>query len=355
MIKRKRPNTLTSRNIKLSKEDYDIYSKQIRLNQIGTEGQKKLQRSRVLIIGAGGLGCPTMIYLAISGIGFIGIIDEDKVEKSNLNRQTLYNKNDIGKAKTLSAKSQLNYINKNCKIITHRYRLSKNNNVEILSNYDIIVDATDNFQTRYIIDETCHKLHKICIYGAVKEFEGQIAVFNYKNGIRYKDLYQKELKIMQNTCNNRGIMGITTGYIGTLQAIEVIKMILGINKKCKNFVISYNIIEEVVKKKLLYLKRVISINNKKESQRMLSKNKSNHERNKISIVIDLRNNKDFKIRHIKKSINIPIIQFKLNQTIKLINNFRNIGEIIIHCTAKEKSVIASKFLAQYSIEHKIKM
>nr|YP_009396687.1 Molybdopterin biosynthesis protein [Vertebrata australis]ARW65873.1 Molybdopterin biosynthesis protein [Vertebrata australis] len=340
---------------RLSKNEYDIYSKQIILKQIGVEGQKKLRKAKILVVGAGGLGSPTMIYLVISGIGHIGIIDHDEIEKSNLNRQILYNKNDIGKEKVFSAKNSLNNINENCKIITHKCKLNRENSIEIVSHYDIIIDTTDNFRTRHIIDETCHKLHKIYIYGAVREFEGQVAVFNYKNGIRYKDLYKKESKIIQNTCNTRGIMGITTGYIGTLQAIELIKIILGLSKGCKNFIISYNLIEIMIKKKLIYLKRhaIQSINYQKRDERILSNIDLDYKKNKIYIIIDLRNSKDFNMKHIKKSINIPIIKFKLTQTIKLINKFKNIGQIIIYCNTKYKSIIASKFLVQYSIKHEI--
>nr|YP_009122128.1 molybdopterin-synthase adenylyltransferase [Vertebrata lanosa]AJH65886.1 molybdopterin-synthase adenylyltransferase [Vertebrata lanosa] len=353
-MNQKTQNLAKCTEIELSTDEYDIYSKQIILEQVGTEGQKKLRCTKVLVIGAGGLGCPTIIYLAVSGIGHIGIVDQDKIEKSNLNRQILYNKHDIGKEKVLSAKDKLNHINENCKIITHKCKLNKKNNIEIISHYDIIVDATDNFQTRHLIDQTCRKLHKIYIYGAVKEFEGQIAVFNYKNGIRYKDLHEKKLKIIQNNCNARGVMGVTTGYIGTLQAIEVVKTILGTSKKCKNFIISYNLIEIMVKKKLIHLKRSTTTNNYKTYQPILLNVDSSCNKNKIYIIIDLRNSKDFDLKHKKKSINIPILKFKLTQTISLINKFKTIGEILIHCNKKDRSIIASKFLIKYSLKHQIK-
>lgn len=356
MINQEIKNSIEFYKIKLSKEEYNTYSKQIILEQVGTEGQKKLRETRILVVGAGGLGCPAMIYLAISGVGCIGIVDQDKIEQSNLNRQILYNKNYIGKEKTSSAKIQLNNLNTNCQIITHICKLNQKNNIEIISRYDIVIDTTDNFKTRHIIDETCYKLHKIYIYGAVKEFEGQIAVFNYKNGIRYKDLYERKLNKMQNTCNDRGIMGITTGYTGTSQAIEVIKIILGISKKCKNFIISYNLIEMVIKKQLLYLTRTKKVKNngyKEYTQHSLD-TQLNYSKNGIHIMIDLRSNENFNIQHIKKSINIPIIKFKLNQTINLINRFKNIGKLIIYCNKKERSIIASKFLTKHSIKHEIK-
>nr|YP_009395671.1 Molybdopterin biosynthesis protein [Vertebrata isogona]ARW64501.1 Molybdopterin biosynthesis protein [Vertebrata isogona] len=341
--------------IKLSEEEYNIYSKQIILEQIGTEGQKKLKETKILVVGAGGLGCPTMMYLAISGVGYIGIVDQDQIETSNLNRQILYNKSYIGKEKTSSAKSQLNNINENCKIITHVCKLSRENNVELISRYDIVIDTTDNFNTRHIIDTTCYKLHKIYIYGAVREFEGQIAVFNYKNGIRYKDLYKRELNKIQNTCNSRGIMGITTGYTGTLQAIEVIKIILGVNKKCKNFILSYNLIEMIVKKQLLYLTRTTKNKNYKKYILLSSTNTLNYSTSNIKLIIDLRDKKAFNIKHIEKSINIPIIKFKLKQTINFINKFKSVGEIMLYCNTKERSLIASKFLIKHSIKHEIKL
>nr|YP_010851500.1 Molybdopterin biosynthesis protein [Echinothamnion hookeri]WGH14317.1 Molybdopterin biosynthesis protein [Echinothamnion hookeri] len=339
--------------IKLSNQEYQNYSKQIVLENIGIQGQKRLKSAKVLIVGAGGLGCPVMIYLAVSGIGYIGIIDADKIEISNLNRQILYNTNDVKNFKVVSAQKKMKIINNNCTIIKHKHELNTKNSIEIVSYYDIVIDTTDNFKTRYIIDKICYQLHKVYIYGAVDKFKGQIATFNYKNGVRYKNLYKRELLLENNNCNRHGIMGITTGYTGTLQAIETIKIILGLNKKCKNFLLVCNIIKIKNEERKIYLKRNKNHKiNKFDSNNIIFKNQLKIITKNL-IIIDLRKSFDFNTKHLKKSINIPIKQFKLNETIKLIKYFKKTNDLIIYCNTLEKSIIASHFLANTNISHYI--
>nr|YP_010850511.1 Molybdopterin biosynthesis protein [Lophurella caespitosa]WGH13131.1 Molybdopterin biosynthesis protein [Lophurella caespitosa] len=346
-------NIKNQQEIQLSNQEYQNYSKQIVLENIGIQGQKRLKNARVLIIGAGGLGCPVMIYLAVSGIGNLGIIDPDKIETSNLNRQILYNKNDVKSFKVISAEKKIKEINSKCVIIKHQYKLNTENSLEIVSHYDIIIDATDNFKTRYIIDKICYQLHKIYIYGAVDQFEGQIAIFNYKNGVRYENLYKPELLLENSSCGRHGIMGITTGYTGTLQAIETIKIILGLNKKCKNFLLVYNIIKVKNKKRKIYLKRNKNNKiNKLDLNNIIFKNQLDTLKNNL-IIIDLRKNFDFNRKHMKKSINIPIKKFQLNETIKFIEYFKKTHDLIIYCSTLEKSLIASRFLNNTDISHYI--
>nr|YP_010618968.1 Molybdopterin biosynthesis protein [Deltalsia parasitica]WAX02981.1 Molybdopterin biosynthesis protein [Deltalsia parasitica] len=339
--------------IKLSQAEYNHYSKQLILDNIGIQGQKKLKKAKVLIIGAGGLGCPTMIYLASSGIGYIGIIDGDKIENSNLNRQILYNIDDVKNFKVISAQKKIQKINDNCIIIKHKYNLNTENSIEILSWYDIVIDTTDNFTTRYIIDKTCYQLHKTYIYGAIDKFDGQVVVFNYKNGIRYKDLYDQNLLLKNDHCNRNGVMGITTGYIGTLQAIETIKAILGLDKKCKNFLLLYNTLNTINQKRKIFLKRnnnnpikITKFNN------ILLKNELTILGNNV-IIIDLRTRLDFNTQHIKKSLNIPINKFQLNNAKKLIQYYIKRRNLILYCNTLERSIIASHFLTQSNILHYI--
>nr|YP_009398335.1 Molybdopterin biosynthesis protein [Thaumatella adunca]ARW67521.1 Molybdopterin biosynthesis protein [Thaumatella adunca] len=346
-----------NKQVRLSHEEYTRYSKQIILENIGIESQKRLKKSKILIIGAGGLGCPVMIYLATSGIGHIGVIDKDIVELSNLNRQILYKQEDIKNLKVLSAKSKIKEINNNCKIITHSYYLNQDNIIEVISNYDIIIDTTDNFKIRYLIDETCHKLHKIHIYGAIEKFEGQVGVFNYKNGFRYKNLYKKNLKIENNNCSRNGIMGITTAYIGILQTIETIKIILGLNIKSRNYILLCNTLDtEIIRKKIYKQKDNIKLSKnivkKLETKCKISESELKLLKNKV-LFIDLREKNKFHNKHIKQSINIPIIKFKINTTIKfIINNTRN-KVLIIYCDKTERSIIASYFLKNHKIKHYI--
>lgn len=199
----------------LSKIELKRYSKQIIVDNIGINGQLRLKKAKILIIGAGGLGCPILLYLASSGIGRIGIIDYDIVDKSNLNRQILYTEEDNKILKTEAAQKKLNIFNSHCQIATYSIELNSKNSLDIIKKYDVIVDASDNFKARYAIDLACHKLHKPHVYGAIQEFEGQIFVFNYKDNLRYSDIYPHDLNLENNnTCNMTGIIGETTGIIG---------------------------------------------------------------------------------------------------------------------------------------------
>nr|YP_009400004.1 Molybdopterin biosynthesis protein [Tolypiocladia glomerulata]ARW69823.1 Molybdopterin biosynthesis protein [Tolypiocladia glomerulata] len=338
----------------LSKQELIRYSKQIKLDQIGLEGQKKLKKAKVLIIGAGGLGCPVMTYLAISGIGKIGIVDWDVIENSNLNRQVLYNTTDIKKKKVLSAKQKLNKINEYSQIITHEFKINEHNANEIICYYDIVIDTTDNFKTRYLINRICYSLHKTYIYGAVDEFEGQVATFHYKNGISYNNLYENEIKITENTCNIKGTMGITTGYIGNLQAIETIKLILGLDKKCKNYISIYNIINIRKIRKYIVLKRKSKKELDDKIKYAVNKKENSSLRNDIKIqrvIIDLRNKSEFTKQHMNKSINIPLNKLKESKGIYLIKKYTQFNKVSIKCDNNSKSIIASKLLEKHKIKH----
>ena len=226
------------------KHEYKKYSRQIILQNIGIHGQYRLKKSSVLIIGAGGLGCPAILYLAHSGIGHIGIIDSDSIDYSNLNRQILYNDTHISQLKSDIAKQSIKNCNQQCKLKTYNIKLDKYNSYSIIKLYDIILDCTDNFETRYIIDQVCFDLHKPHIYGAIQQFEGHISVFNYKNGIRYSDIYTNldTENVTNNTCTNLGVIGVITGTIGILQATEAIKIILGIGKIITDKLLTYNLL-----------------------------------------------------------------------------------------------------------------
>lgn len=341
----------------LSKEEIKLYQQQINLENVGLEGQKKIRKAKILVIGAGGLGCPILIYLVSSGIGYVGIIDNDKIESSNLNRQILYNMKDIKLEKVLAAKKNLNLINEQCQIIVHNYELNEYNSIEVISYYDIILDATDNFIARYTIDEACYKLHKIYVYGAAQKFNGQSGVFNYQNGIRYKNIYELKSNFIKNQCDIEGIMGITTGYVGILQATEAIKIILGLNKTSKDLINIYTLINTITKKKEIKPQRHrmdnIELRNSIQENKnypLIYKNLINEER---EIMIDLKNEKEFANKHLQKAINIPIVKFKQEQTIDLLKKYDKINNIIIYCKNKQKTNIASQLLKQNIINHKI--
>ena len=189
-------------------------------------GQKKIMSSKVLIIGMGGLGCPLALYLSGLGIGKIGIVDNDKIELSNLNRQIIYNYNDIGKYKVDVAKKRIKNINKNIFIKSYKLRLSKNNILNIIKDFDIICDGTDNFETRLLINDFCLKKKKILISAAVSGFDGHIFKFNFKKKTPCFRCYMPELPPNDNNCETEGVTPTLTGIIGTLQANEVLNSIL---------------------------------------------------------------------------------------------------------------------------------
>jgi sulfur-carrier protein adenylyltransferase/sulfurtransferase len=214
-------------NTTLTNDEITRYSRQIRLAEIGREGQKKIKGASVLVVGAGALGCPVLQYLTAAGIGVLGIADNDWVDKTNLNRQVLYSHKDIGKPKPLAAKQKLMQINPEVNFRIHFIRIDKESALEIISEYDIIVDCTDNFSSRYLINDACVILEKPLVYGAIHKFSGQIMVLNYKNGPTLRCIFPEVPHPMEvPSCEEFGVIGSIPGIIGSLQATEVFKIIL---------------------------------------------------------------------------------------------------------------------------------
>ncbi len=201
------------------------------MKEIGTEGQARLEASKVLVVGAGGLGCPALQYLAAAGVGQIGIVDYDEVELSNLQRQVLFGSASIGKHKALVAKEVLEDLNSDIIIKAYPFRLEPDNVLELFSEYDIVVDGTDNFETRYLISDAAVLTAKPVVYGAIYKFEGQVAVFNYKNGPTYRCLFPDPPAAGSvPNCSEIGVLGVLPGIIGCMQANEVIKIIIGLGE-----------------------------------------------------------------------------------------------------------------------------
>jgi adenylyltransferase/sulfurtransferase len=212
----------------LSPQELTRYSRQIRLEEIGIEGQQKIRAASVLVIGAGALGCPVLQYLSAAGVGTIGILDNDWVDETNLHRQVIYSQNDIGKPKPLVAWERLKELNPDVTFKMHFLRFDKTCALKVISGYDIIVDCTDNFSTRYIINDTCVIKNKPWVYGAVNKFEGQISVFNYNGGPTLRCIYPDIPHPFEvPSCSDLGVVGAVTGIIGSMQALEVIKIIIG--------------------------------------------------------------------------------------------------------------------------------
>jgi len=211
----------------LNSEEMKRYNRQMLLDEIAYEGQIKLKNAKILVVGAGGLGCPVLQYLNAAGVGTIGIIDFDKVEIHNLHRQILYNAGDIGKQKAPLAAEKLKVQNPNTDFIVYTEMLNESNATEIISAFDMVVDGSDNFLTRYLVNDTCVALNKTLIYGTILKFEGQVAVFNYKGGKNLRDLYPEPPNPEDvPNCDENGVLGVVPGIIGTHMALKAMQVVL---------------------------------------------------------------------------------------------------------------------------------
>nr|YP_010902758.1 molybdopterin biosynthesis protein [Hypnea nidulans]WCH54613.1 molybdopterin biosynthesis protein [Hypnea nidulans] len=336
----------------LLKEEYISYARHLTLDKLNEEGQLRLKNAKILIIGAGGLGCPAIIYLVLSGVGYIGIIDHDTISKSNLHRQILYDPSNIKKLKAKVAEENLKKINPKCKITTYCEKIHKKNAKQLIKNYDIILDTCDNFDTRYLIDYICNRLHKVHIYGAIENFEGHVSVFNYKNGPRYSDLYPHYLKLKDKLCT--GVLNVLPGIIGILQATEAIKIITGIGKTLSGYLLIYNSLDLSFKKiKIKKMKKVYKVTNTYINSAIIdidNLNKYIKQNDKISI-IDIRQTIEFNKNHITNAFNIPLKKIKNKNNLDLIKKLSNTSTLIIYCSHNSRSIIASELLKRENIKH----
>lgn len=221
------------------------YEKHIKLKGFGLEGQSKLLLSSVLVIGAGGLGCPALQYLAAAGIGTIGIVDNDLVSLSNLHRQILYTTHDIGKPKAEVAALKLKDINPEIEVLFFVEKINTTNAVQIISQFDLVLDCTDNFPSRYLIDDACRLLKKTCIFAAVYTYEGQVAVFNSNSrASSYRSLFERPPSALDvQNCNEAGVLGVLPGMVGVIQATEAIKIIANIGEPLINKLLTINLLD----------------------------------------------------------------------------------------------------------------
>lgn len=225
----------------LSTEEKKHYNRHIILNNIGLEGQEKLKQAKVLVIGAGGLGCPVLQYLTAAGVGTIGIIDNDTVDQSNLQRQVLFTYDDIGKPKAQVAANRLSKLNPFVVFNTYVELLSKENATSLFEDYDIIIDGSDNFPTRYLVNDAAVLTKKPLVFGAIFKFEGQLSVFNYNNGPTYRCLYPTApTPGAVPNCSDIGVLGVLPGIIGSLQANEAIKLICSIGVPLSGQLLTYD-------------------------------------------------------------------------------------------------------------------
>ena len=224
--------------------DLDRHSRHILLPQVGAEGQARLSKARILCVGAGGLGSPVIQYLAAAGIGHITVVDDDNIDISNLQRQIIHRSSDVGSPKAESAKRFVNDLDPNVSIESKVVRLTSENAEKLFAGHDLIIDGTDNIPTRYLIDNTCVSLGMPWVYGSVYRFEGQVSVFNFNGGPRYRDLFpDAPPEELIPSCSEAGVLGVLPGLIGCLQVIEAIKMIVGIGTVLSGKLLIYDSLE----------------------------------------------------------------------------------------------------------------
>jgi len=355
----------------LNSEEISRYARHISLPEIGIEGQTKLKKSSVACIGTGGLGSPLLIYLAAAGIGRIGIVDFDVVECSNLQRQIIHTTNSIGLLKTDSAKEHILKINPSCRVDLFNQKLTSSNALEILKTYDVICDCSDNFPTRYLINDACLILNKPNIYGSIARFEGQVSVFNLKeDSPNYRDLIPTPPpKELIPSCSEAGVMGILPGIIGTIQAAEAIKIITNIGYPLNGRILIFNALKmqfKELKLKFNPVNRNINklIDYKSFCSEVTVKNEIDCEIKSISIkdlkillnqssnaiqLIDVRTPNEHNQCSIPGSKLIPLNTIESGEAIHEIKILTAKKNLYIFCKSGKRSLRALKHLNKFGI------
>jgi sulfur-carrier protein adenylyltransferase/sulfurtransferase len=360
--------------IQLLPEEYARYSRHLILPEVGLEGQKRLKAASVLCVGTGGLGSPLLLYLAAAGIGRIGIVDFDVVDHSNLQRQVIHGTSWVGKPKIESAKNRIHEINPYCQVDLYETALSSVNALDIIRPYDIVVDGTDNFPTRYLVNDACVLLDKPNVYGSIFRFEGQATVFNYEGGPNYRDLYPEPPPPgMVPSCAEGGVLGILPGIIGVIQATETIKIILKKGTTLSGRLVLYDSLEmkfrelklrpnpvRPVIEKLIDYDQFCGIPQAQaaeaEQQSMLAEMTVTELKQLIDsgakdfVLIDVRNPNEYEIAKIPGSILIPLPDIEQGQGIEQVKAALNGHRLIAHCKMGGRSAKALAILQEAGIE-----
>ena len=356
--------------IQLTKEDYQTYSRHIILPEVGLDGQKRLKAASVLCIGTGGLGSPLLLYLAAAGIGRIGIVDFDIVDHSNLQRQIIHGTSWVGKPKIESAKNRILQINPNCQIDLYETALTSANALEILEPYDVVVDGTDNFPTRYLTNDACVLLDKPNVYGSIFRFEGQATVFNYEGGPNYRDLYPEPPPPgMVPSCAEGGVLGVLCGIIGTIQATETIKIILGAENTLSGRLLLYNAWdmkfrelklrpnpERPVIEKLIDYEQFCGIPQAQETETMIPEMTVQELKQLMDsgsddfILLDVRNPNEYEIAKIDGAVLIPLSDIESGSGVSKVKEIANGHRVIAHCKLGGRSAKALAILKEAGIE-----
>jgi adenylyltransferase/sulfurtransferase len=360
--------------IQLTKEEYERYSRHLILPKVGLEGQKRLKAASVLCVGTGGLGSPLLLYLAAAGIGRIGIVDFDVVDSSNLQRQVIHGTSWVGKPKIESARNRILEINPDCQVDLYETRLTSENALDILEPYDVVVDGTDNFPTRYLVNDACVLLNKPNVYASILFFEGQATVFNYEGGPNYRDLYPEPPPPgLVPSCAEGGVLGVLCGVIGTIQATEAIKIILGQGNTLSGRLLLYDALqmkfrelklrpnpERPVIEKLIDYEHFCGIPQAKaeEAKRQMEMSEMTVKELKELIdsgtddfvLLDVRNPNEYEIAQIPGSVLVPLPDIESGAGVAKVKELLNGHRLIAHCKMGGRSAKALGILKEAGIE-----
>jgi len=331
------------------------YNRQIILPEIGDVGQYKLLKSKVLVIGAGGLAASILPYLAAAGIGEIGIVDDDLIEVSNLHRQVIYKTSAVGKGKAAEAKAMISELNPQVKVNVFSEKLAGKNAFSLFEKYDIIVDATDNISIKYLINDACLVTNKPMVYGSIFRFQGQVSVFNYQNGPTYRCLYPDENSNAAN-CEDAGVIGVSVGIIGMFQANEVIKMILGIGEVLSGKILVYNILKNEQQKYDFEKTSTLEMT-KEDFERKYNSDENQIEEIKFELLLDEIENDEVLFLDVRNEDELPKIKLKNSIQIPLMNLENEIEKldkkqtIYIFCQSGIRSKIAAELLQKNQFEN----
>jgi sulfur-carrier protein adenylyltransferase/sulfurtransferase len=360
--------------IQLTKDDYERYSRHLILPEVGLEGQKKLKAASILCVGTGGLGSPLLLYLAAAGVGRLGIVDFDVVDFSNLQRQVIHGTSWVGKPKIESAKNRILEINPYCQVDLYETQFTSENALKIAEPYDMIIDGTDNFPTRYLVNDTCVLLNKPNVYGSIFRFEGQATVFNYEGGPNYRDLYPEPPPPgLVPSCAEGGVLGILPGIIGVIQATEAIKIILGqgttlsgrlllfnaLDMKFRELKLRPNPVRPVIEKLIDYemfcgipqakaaeaeQQAAIPEMTVTDLKQVLDSSAKDY------VLLDVRNPNEYEIARIPGSVLVPLPDIENGQGVEKVRSLLNGDRLIVHCKMGGRSMKALGILKGAGIE-----
>jgi adenylyltransferase/sulfurtransferase len=345
----------------LSNEEIFRYSRHLIMPEVGLEGQQKLKDASVLCVGTGGLGSPLLLYLAAAGVGKLGIMDFDVVDNTNLQRQVIHGTKDVGRPKLESAKDTVLDINPFTEVELFQTRLTSDNALEIMRDYDVIADGTDNFPTRYLVNDACVLLGKPNVYGSIFRFEGQASVFDATRGPNYRDLYPEPPPPgMVPSCAEGGVFGVLPGIIGVIQATEAIKLITGIGEPLIGRLLIYDALamsftelklrkdpnSPVITELIDYehfcgMEEMPVIESVADVQLTVEDLKSKIDKNDDMLLVDVREPHEWEICHIEGAKLVPLSRFASE-----INQLNSAQEIILHCHKGIRSLKALQFLHQ---------